>query len=197
MELPVGLGYGVGGEHGVLLAVGGPLAHAGGVDLASRGGWGPSLPSKALRAKLAHSPGPGGVGCSVDNQQRGLEFLKLYYDYFKHQTTLSATTAVVLVALLRDQTPLVSLILLGISTVAALRGMLNLVGRLAAVVSGNLPTQGGIGVALVRLHNVAWTLWIAAIVSAVVAAALGWINGPDCVPGGVVFSVMGGEQWSF
>jgi hypothetical protein len=34
VELPVGLGYGVGGEHRVLLAVGGSLAHPGGVDLA-------------------------------------------------------------------------------------------------------------------------------------------------------------------
>jgi hypothetical protein len=111
----------------------------------------------------------------VDNQQRALEFLKLYYDYFKHQTTISATAAVVLVALFRGETPWISLFLLGVSAVLAFRGMLTLTGRLAASVAGNVTDtkREGLGLLLVRLTHVSWGLWVAAIVWAVGAVALG------------------------
>lgn len=104
----------------------------------------------------------------MDNQHRALEFVKLYYDYSKHQTTLSATTAVVLVALFREDAPWVPLILLALSAVLALRVMLGLASSITLTPETVPPN---IGLLLQALTTSSWLAWVVAIVWAVVAVA--------------------------
>ncbi len=100
--------------------------------------------------------------------EQAMDTLKLYYDYAKHLATLIASTAVVLVALLREETPWVPLILLAVAAVLALRTMAVLINAMA----GRPGRRSNTGQRFVVILAVSWGAWIAAIVWTVVAVAL-------------------------
>lgn len=105
----------------------------------------------------------------MDSQERSLESAKLYYDYAKHQSTLSATTAVVLVALFREDTPWLALILLAVSAVLSLRAM-EVWARTTTLTPETYSMRTGKN--LVLIDFLSWVSWIAAIVWTVISVAL-------------------------
>lgn len=63
-----------------------------------------------------------------NNEERRREVLKLYFEFFKHLTTLSAATALVLLAVFREMgvspvTTLASVAVLGVSLLVSFIGM--------------------------------------------------------------------------
>ncbi len=101
----------------------------------------------------------------MDREQRLVESIKLHYDTSKHASSVSIATAVVVVALFRDETPYGSLVLLVLSVFLSLLSMI-------AVAEMFLLRDWSPGLrARVRYLGLgAWVCWLVAVAWVVLTA---------------------------
>ncbi len=86
-------------------------------------------PESARSRRRSRSPGPGGGECSVDEEQRRMETMKVHFELLKHITTLDTASALIVVAIYRDinANPIataLALVAFGLSLVVAVYGMI-------------------------------------------------------------------------